>query len=49
MKLAKRIFLPAYSPDLNPIEQVFAKLCRYSAPPNDWRHEMRSARMKIFG
>jgi putative transposase len=23
---AKRIFLPAYSPDLNPIEQVFAKL-----------------------
>ena len=25
---AKRIFLPAYSPDLNPIEQVFAKLKR---------------------
>jgi transposase len=23
---AKRIFLPKYSPDLNPIEQVFAKL-----------------------
>ena len=23
---AKRIFLPPYSPDLNPIEQVFAKL-----------------------
>jgi transposase len=23
---AKRTFLPAYSPDLNPIEQVFAKL-----------------------
>ena len=22
---AKRIFLPAYSPDLNPIEQVFAR------------------------
>lgn len=23
---ARRLFLPAYSPDLNPIEQVFAKL-----------------------
>jgi len=23
---AKRLFLPKYSPDLNPIEQVFAKL-----------------------
>jgi transposase len=23
---AKLLFLPAYSPDLNPIEQVFAKL-----------------------
>jgi transposase len=23
---ARRLFLPAYSPDMNPIEQVFAKL-----------------------
>jgi len=23
---ARRLFLPAYSPDLNPIEQVFSKL-----------------------
>jgi transposase len=30
---AKRIFLPAYSPGLNPIEQVFAKL----------KHPMRKA------
>jgi hypothetical protein len=30
---AKRIFLPAYSPGLNPIEQVFAKL----------KHRMRKA------
>lgn len=32
---AKRLFLPKYSPDLNPIEQVFAKLkhlMRRSAP-----------------
>ncbi|HUS96896.1 MAG TPA: transposase, partial [Hyphomicrobiaceae bacterium] len=31
---AHRLFLPAYSPDLNPIEQVFAKL----------KHKLRRAR-----
>jgi len=31
---ARRLFLPPYSPDLNPIEQVFAKL----------KHWLRSAR-----
>jgi transposase len=30
---AKRIFLPKYSPDLNPIEQVFAKLKTLLARP----------------
>lgn len=35
---AHRIFLPAYSPDLNPIEQVFAKL----------KALLRKARARIF-
>jgi transposase len=30
---AKLFFLPPYSPDLNPIEQVFAKLKHYCAKP----------------
>ena len=30
---ARLLFLPPYSPDLNPIEQVFAKLSRASASP----------------
>ena len=32
---AKLIFLPEYSPDLNPLEQVFAKL---NGPTNDEDH-----------
>ena len=39
---ARLVFLPPYSPDLNPIEQVFAKLKSCSARP-------RSARSKAFG
>lgn len=35
---AHLLFLPAYSPDLNPIEQVFAKL----------KHFMRKARTRVF-
>ena len=34
---ARLLFLPKYSPDLNPIEQVFAKLktlVRTAAPPS---------------
>ena len=30
---AKLFFLPKYSPDLNPIEQVFAKLTLQQNPP----------------
>ena len=35
---AKLIFLPKYSPDLNPIEQVFAKL----------KHWLRKARARSY-
>ena len=35
---AKLFFLPKYSPDLNPIEQVFAKL----------KHQLRKARPRSF-
>jgi transposase len=35
---AKLFFLPKYSPDLNPIEQVFAKL----------KHQLRKARARSF-
>ena len=35
---AKLFFLPKYSPDLNPIEQVFAKL----------KHQLRKARARDF-
>lgn len=35
---AKLIYLPAYSPDLNPIEQVFAKL----------KHFLRKAKKRSF-
>jgi transposase len=35
---AHRLFLPAYSPDLNPIEQVFAKL----------KHMLRKARERTI-
>jgi transposase len=33
-KGAYLLFLPPYSPDLNPIEQVFAKLNIWSGPPS---------------
>jgi len=39
---ARLVFLPPYSPDLNPIEQVFAKINSCSAKP-------RSAPSKAFG
>ena len=39
---AKFFFLPKYSPDLNPIEQVFAKLKHCSAKPPP-EPSMRSA------
>jgi transposase len=32
---ARRVFLPKYSPDLNPIEQVFSKLKRRCAGPKN--------------
>jgi transposase len=35
---AKLIYLPAYSPDLNPIEQVFSKL----------KHFLRKAKARTF-
>jgi transposase len=41
---AKLFFLPAYSPDLNPIEQVFAKIKHWMriaqkrSMPDTWRH-----------
>ena len=43
---AHLLFLPPYSPDLNPIEQVFAKLkhlVRKRAPEPSTRHGKRSA------
>ncbi len=55
---AKRIFLPAYSPDLNPIEQVFAKLKTSHAksrrenhrrdmePPRNLARPLLAARMR---
>jgi hypothetical protein len=33
---ARPIFLPAYSPDLNPIEQLFARLKSFAAQSSGW-------------
>src|SRR5580698_4373941 len=39
---ARAVFLPAYSPDLNPIEQLFARLHRQRAHP--WRNATATRR-----
>jgi len=40
---AKLFFLPRYSPDLNPIEQVFAKLKTLLRKPTRVRSRLRGA------
>jgi hypothetical protein len=47
---AKRFFLPKYSPDLNPIEQVFAKLkhlLRKAAAPSCCATAVRPVRANV--
>lgn len=48
---AKLVYLPPYSPDLNPIEKLFAKLKQLirGLRPGNWREIIQAAKQALLG